>query len=341
MKNLNLWNKFVFLINSVFALLLLVGYLLPYYPPKIFPPIAVLTLIIPVLIAVNLGFAVYWLLLFKRQMLLSILVLGLWMLHNTTLYKIESGTLPAELESSKDQISLLTYNAHVFRSESFSRDTIQAGNEALVSRANPDIVCYQEFSNHGAPDLNYPYHYFGVNANTRSSLQAIYSKYKIINQGSLDFESTFNNAIFVDIVKKQDTLRIYNMHMQSLALTPELGALEQENTKSLVGRLGRAFKKQEDQVELFLEHQAACPYKKIVAGDFNNTVFSYTYNKIKGEKTDAFAEQGSGFGRTFIFDIIPLRIDFILSDPEFKVRAFENFDVTYSDHFPIIAVLEL
>ena len=64
-------------------------------------------------------------------------------------------------------------------------------------------------------------------------------------------------------------------------------------------------------------------------------------NKIKGEKNDAFAEQGSGFGRTFIFDIIPLRIDFILSDPEFKVRAFENFDVTYSDHFPIMAVLEL
>ena len=341
MKNLGIWNKFVFFINSIFAFFLLVGYLLPYYPPKIFPPISVLTLVIPVLIAVNVLFVIYWVFLLKRQVLLSVIILGLWFFHHTTLYKPSGGKLPAEVVKNENQIRLFSYNAHVFRSEEFDTDTIRSGIKKLIAEADPDIICFQEYNKRGAPDFDYPYFYNGINTNNKSKGQAVYSKYKIVNQGSLNFESSFNNAIFIDILKGKDTIRVYNMHMQSLALTPQLGALEQENTKSLVGRLGRAFKKQEDQVYKFLAHQADCSYKKIVAGDFNNTVFSYTYNKIRGDKKDAFEEQGSGFGRTFIFDVIPLRIDFILTDPEFKTQAFQNFDVEYSDHFPIMAVLEL
>ncbi|EAQ48782.1 hypothetical protein MED217_09547, partial [Leeuwenhoekiella blandensis MED217] len=109
MKNLGIWNKFVFFINSIFAFFLLVGYILPYYPPKIFPPISVLTLVIPVLIAVNVLFVIYWIFLLKRQVLLSLIVLGLWFFHHTTLYKPGGGKLPAEVVKSENQIRLFSY----------------------------------------------------------------------------------------------------------------------------------------------------------------------------------------------------------------------------------------
>jgi len=341
MKNLSLWNKLVFLINSLFAVLLLVSYILPYFPPKIFPPLSVLTLVIPVLIAANILFVIYWALLLKKQLILSALVLVIWFFQDSTLYKITAGKEPDQIAETENQLRIFSYNAHVFRSETFSSEELKKGISSLIENANPDVICFQEFSKHGVPDLDYPYSYFGEKEGKHINGQAIFSKYKIVNRGSLEFESTFNNALFADIVKDNDTLRIYNMHMQSLALTPELGALEKENTKSLIGRLGRSFKKQQEQTNLFLTHEKACKYKKVVAGDFNNTVFSYTYHKIRGAKKDAFVEQGSGFGRTFIFDIIPLRIDFILPDPEIEVAAFRTFDVEYSDHFPIEAVLSL
>jgi len=79
----------------------------------------------------------------------------------------------------------------------------------------------------------------------------------------------------------------------------------------------------------------------IVCGDFNNTAYSYVYQKIKGDLQDAFAEGGNGFGRTFKFKYFPVRIDFILVDQSFHVNAFKTFDIQLSDHYPIIAKLKL
>lgn len=340
MRNLGFFNKLVFFLNSLFAFFLLVGYILPYFPPRIFPPASVLTLVIPVLLAVNLGFVVYWLIQFKRQFLLSALLIAFSFFNGKTLYRFGDEVLPKEIAKTENQLNVLSYNVRVFRSETYNAQAITKGVTQLVADAHPDVICFQEFSSHNAPDLKeLPYKYLGSEAKKINYGPAIFSKYKIINGGSLDFKSTYNNGVFVDLVKGKDTIRVYNLHMQSLALTPKLDALEEENTKSLVGRLGQAFKKQQEQTGLFLKHQAACTYKKVVTGDFNNTVYSYTYNKIRGEKKDAFEEKGSGFGRTFIFDVIPMRIDFILADPELQINAFRNFDIDFSDHYPIQAVL--
>ena len=342
MKNLGFFNKFIFLLNSLFAFLLLLGYILPYFPPRIFPPVSVLTLVIPVLLVINILFVIYWILQFKRQFLLSALLISIAFFDGKTLYRFGSGNVPEFVEKKANQINILSYNVHVFKIDGLSDTEVKEGITKLVIKTDPDILSLQEYSPYNAPDFeNYPYSYLGNRRDTQNFGPAIFSKYKIVNQGALDFKSTFNNGIYADIVKDKDTIRLYNLHMQSLALTPRLGALEKENTRSLIGRLGKSFKMQQDQAGLFLKNQASCPYKKIVAGDFNNTAYSYTYSKIRGHKKDAFEEQGHGFGRTFIFDIIPLRIDFILPDPDFIVEAFTNFDVEYSDHYPIQAVLSL
>jgi len=86
------------------------------------------------------------------------------------------------------------------------------------------------------------------------------------------------------------------------------------------------------------KHIDQSPYPVIVMGDFNSSAFSYEYNQIKGNLVDAFEKGGEGFGRTFDFPYFPLRIDFIMGDPNFRLVNFKTLnDVKLSDHFPVTA----
>ena len=79
----------------------------------------------------------------------------------------------------------------------------------------------------------------------------------------------------------------------------------------------------------------------VIAGDFNNTAYSYVYKLIKADQKDAFVTAGNGFGRTYDFKFFPVRIDFILVDERFDINGFKTFDVKYSDHYPIQAKISL
>lgn len=334
MKNLNLFNKLVYLLNLLIAFLLLVGYALPYIPPKVFPALSVLTLIIPVLIVANILFALYWLLLFKKQVLLSGIILLSGLFCNVTLYNISEKDYSPE----ENDFTIFSYNTKRFILDTSENET--EGIWSTLQRQNPSIICLQEYPTDKKSPLKYPHVYLQDPVKGKGNGLAIYSKFPIINKGSLDFPDSFNNGIYVDLVIKKDTVRVYNLHMQSLSLTPEIAEIQQENKKKLISGLGEKFVQQQEQVEIFLENEKHCEYPVFVTGDFNNTVFSYTYQKIKGEKFDAFAQAGKGFGRTFTFDVIPLRIDFILGDDQvYKTQRFERFKVNYSDHYPIMATI--
>ena len=98
------------------------------------------------------------------------------------------------------------------------------------------------------------------------------------------------------------------------------------------------FKKQAFQTEQFLEHEQNWKGKKIILGDFNNTAYSWVYQKIKSGKKDAFIEAGNGFGKTFNYPF-PMRIDFILTSTDIDINQFKTFNESFSDHFPIQANL--
>ena len=66
MKNLKAIDKFIFVVNSIAAALLLLSYILPLVPPKTFPLLSVLSLGVPFLIILNALFFFYWLI-FKRN----------------------------------------------------------------------------------------------------------------------------------------------------------------------------------------------------------------------------------------------------------------------------------
>ncbi len=335
MKGLSFFGKVVFFINSVFAILLALGYALPYIPPHIFPRLSVLSLILPVLIIINIFFLIYWILRAKKQLFLSAFVLIIGISHISALYHFGSNAIDTK------GLKLMSYNVRSFNIHGWSKQK-NIGDRILefISEKKPDIVCLQEYyPKYTLPLDQYPHQYRKMSEVSKSFGQIIYSKYPIVRTGALDFKGTGNNVIYADVVIREDTIRVYNVHFQSLRMSPKFNTLKEEDSKRLLGRMGEAFKKQETQVMQFLESEKTSPYPVIVAGDFNNSATSYMYRKIRGEKIDAFEKAGSGTGRTFTFDFVPLRIDFVLTDPKFEILTFENHTIKLSDHYPIETII--
>ncbi|MBU3822631.1 endonuclease/exonuclease/phosphatase family protein [Flavobacteriaceae bacterium XHP0103] len=338
---LKLVDKVIYILNVVAALLLLLSYLLPYLPPKAFSVLSVISLGVVFLLLINLLFFLYWLLRLKRQFFLSLIVSIIGYFIYGTFY--EFSTTDDSIEVVKS-IKVMNYNVRMFNLyEWIPQKGIDSEILDFVKTESPDILSVQEFHPNQNMDFSFfKYKYEKLSGKKTKSGQVIFSKFPIINSGSVEFENTSNNAIFADIVKNKDTIRVYNIHLESMHINTNVDSLKKEKSERLFKRIGKTFEMQQSQTEQFLKHKEACEYKMIVCGDFNNTSFSYVYRKIKGDDLiDTFKEAGNGFGRTYDFKFFPIRIDYILTDETFAVNDFKVYKERYSDHYPIMATVSL
>jgi endonuclease/exonuclease/phosphatase family metal-dependent hydrolase len=335
----------MYVLNGILILLTFVAYVLPFLAPKAFPLLSVLTLILPSFLILNGLFFIYWLLQFKRQLVLSGIVLLIGITFINKFYKLSSTNLP---KNEKD-FTVMSYNVRLFNLFEWINDK-NVGKDilAFVNEKNPDIICIQEYSENAKIDLRvYKYKAIFIEGNKIKTGQAIFSKFPIFNQGNLHLLQDGNNIIFADIKKGKDTLRVYNMHLQSIKISPDVNeisnnveTINKEKSQMVFGRLRDAFKRQEFQTEIFSNHKKDCPYPMIICGDMNNSAFSYIYRNIKGDLNDCFEEAGNGFGQTYNFKYYPARIDYIFADKKMKVKWFKNFSsFNKSDHFPIMTRL--
>lgn len=338
MKWLRFFDTVIFFLNSIFAVLLLCAYALPYVFPKQFPLLSVLSLTLPVFILINLAFLIYWLIRSKKQVFLSLFVLLAGYNHITSFYKFSGAH---NVEKTAEHLSVMTYNVRLFNAYRWiDSDSVAEHMIQLIHNTSPDILCIQEFHMEKEEAFAvYPYRYVEHKTPNQKTGQAIFSKLPILNKGSLEFPRTSNNAIYVDVLRGKDTLRVYNLHLESLRIQPKGKGLTQEYSERMYKRMGKAFAIQQSQVAIFKAHTGKCAYKKIICGDFNNTPYSNSYRQLKKNMKDSFKEAGSGFGRTFNFDYFPIRIDFILVDETIEVLAHKNYTENYSDHFPVEALL--
>ena len=332
MKNLSFLDKILYFVNALLATLLLLSFLLPYISPITIPVFAVLSLFVPVLLIINFVFSVYWLLKLKKQFLLSIIILTIGWLFVAPFYKISSNT-----SSLNTDLKVMSYNVKSFDLFGTKKtDENKQNGFDFIAEKNPDILVIQEYYQSQKVQLNFPYKYIVLKSKLKKYGMAIYSKYKISNSGSLNFKNTNNNVIYADILKGKDTIRVYNTHFESLKIKPNEDNFGEKDSGKLIKRVSKSFKKQVTQTEVFLSHEKKWKGKKIVCGDFNNTSYSWMYNKISKNKKDAFIEAGKGFGKTYNY-WFPMRIDFILTDENAIINQFSNYLESHSDHFPIQA----
>jgi endonuclease/exonuclease/phosphatase family metal-dependent hydrolase len=320
--------------------LLLLACAVPYISNENFSFLSFLSLAVPVLVVINFLFLLYWVFKRRKQLWLSLFVLAFGYFFLGTFVKLNS----SEVEVLEEDLSIMSYNVRAFNAfGGLDNPNVFEDVKALVKKENPDIICFQEAGYERRKEYldDYPYQALEYIYMNGKVLLGFFSKYPIIKSDFVCFPDSPNNAAFADILYKNDTIRIYNAHLQSLGITPGSGIIKKEPKKKLFKKLTKKFKIQQQQAKMLEAHMNDNNYKQILCGDFNNTQFSNVYNLIKGEKQDTFIEKGSGYGRTLNFHKIPMRIDFILADKAFEVKSHKNYDVVYSDHYPVMASFEL
>ena len=337
MKKLSITGKIFLIINYIVALWLLLAFVTPFLPVSLMSFLSFNALIFPLLVLGNVLFVIFWLIKLKKYVFVSILALLINYNNLQALYQWEG-----KHSVDKNGFSIMSYNVRLFNAYHWiKKKGINVDISNYLKDQFPEILVLQEYKNDKQTDFSqYPYKFIILKGKKRKAGLVIYSKYKIIAKGNLGFKNTYNNAIWADIVIKEDTLRIYNVHLQSYKIVNPENLVDQD--KKVVGnKLRRVLKKQYHQAEVVAQHAAKSPYPVVITGDFNNTAFSGPYHVLNSGRKDAFVEAGEGNGMTWRYKWIPLRIDFILSDEKkMQVLQFETLNnFRYSDHFPIKALV--
>ena len=337
----------MFFLNIVLTVVTFSIYILPFLAPRSFPLLSVLTLFMPVFFVLNGLFFVYWAIQFKKRLILSGLVLLTGITFISKFYKFSA----KEYIKDEKDFSIMSYNVRLFNVFKWlDRDDIPSNIKAFIDEKDPDILCIQEYSNSAHIDLKvYPHRYIFIDGNQIKTGQAIFSKFPIIFEGNIIFPNSDNNVIYADIKRGKDVIRVYNMHLQSIKISPDvtnisnnIDNVNQEKSQLIYTRISKGFRQQQEQAEIFKENIKKCKTQFIICGDMNNSPFSYVYRSIKGKQKDAFEEAGEGFGATYKFRYYPARIDYIFTDSKMKVKGFESFpDFENSDHYPIMARLSM
>ncbi len=330
-------GKLIYWGNVLAALLLVVSFVLPFLPPSTFPTLSILSLAVSPLLFINILFAVYWLLRFRRQVWLSLIVLLIAYFHFNPFFEISS---EGDADGYYNTLSIMSYNVRLFNAYEDVHDKTEVAQqlEAILKAEHPDILCIQEYYAGQETDFSqYPYKFIHFKDAETKLGHAIFSKYPLMNKGGFDFKNSYNNSIYADAVVGNDTVRIYNLHLQSIGILPSVRFLQDRGTERLKERFSERFVQQEEQMRVILKHKEQSPYPTILAGDLNNTSFSYVYRKFKQDMNDAFLERGNGLGSTYKFERYPMRIDFILSSKKLDVIRFRTIDETFSDHHPVSA----
>ncbi|MFM7216862.1 MAG: endonuclease/exonuclease/phosphatase family protein, partial [Bacteroidota bacterium] len=233
----------------------------------------------------------------------------------------------------------------------------------FLSEESPDIICFQEFytsenPKHPMPNrdtllrvLGAPFSHLRYSITLRETDHwgiATYSKFPIVHKGQVRFDGPTNNVcLYSDISVGEDTIRVYNVHLESIRFRKEdyrfienLGNDEVEQDElagglNILRRLKRAFVKRARQVDKIESEVTKSPYPVLLCGDFNDTPTSYAVKQLSTELKDAFRESGRGFGKTYSGPFPSFRIDYIFHDKRIRSFDYQTHHGNLSDHFPI------
>lgn len=300
----------------------------------------------------------------RRKMLwltIPVLLFGLPVFLNFWNFSLGKNT-----SSGSTTLNVVTLNVRVFNLYNWIHN-LQTRAEIFrqFQRQDPDVLCMQEFFT----SVNKPFN----NADTLPAILraknihtllpikergqdawgiATFTSYPIIHRETIFSDSqSANGCIATDILVNQDTLRIYNVHLQSIRLMNKdyqyINNFSNQHSDQqihgafrIIKLLKRAFAKRAVQAEAVAASIKNCPYKIIVAGDFNDTPSSYAYHIIGKQLIDSFLEKGKGLSPTYIGPLPLLRIDYILHSPSLSCITYIRDDKKLSDHHSVQAVIK-
>jgi len=350
-----------------------VVFLLTCYAPFLHPGrfwfIAVLGVGVPLLVVALLFFVIFWGFLQSRWAYLPLAALLLGWGQITPFFAFH---LFSSFDKKKEAGSFRIMQWNVSRMDAMNRKrpggTYRLHIFDFIREMDPDVVCMEEFLESNNPkqlpenipymvdSLHYPYYYFSRDHTRRDKMYehgvVIFSRYPLLDTlrlryGGEDKLNPGESLVHVDININGQRTRIFATHLQSLhfegddydVLKHIAKAEDSAVTKSMgvVKKFRRAYMFRSKQAELVRRELDTSPYPVILCGDFNDIPNSFTYFKIKGDRTDAFLRRGFGVGRTFSSLSPTLRIDYILASRELEVEQFKKTVLPWSDHYSLVA----
>ena len=356
------FSRIILFFNFFAALSLLLSLLSQYVSPQIFSYLAFFGIGFQFLLAFNLLFVIYWILRWRKQVyfpLAAILVISL-VIPRFFQLRLRHPAIPSSA------FKVMSYNVRLFDLYNWSHNK-ETRNRifSFIKHEEPSIACFQEYFQGDSGYFNTTDTLQQIlkakNAHIEFTLTlarthhwgiATYTSFPIINKGWVDFPEKSNNiCIFTDVLIGTDTVRIYNMHLQSFLFSKQdykfVEDLEQnkqvdevEGSMNILKRMRLAFIKRAPQADAVAMHIAGCKYPVILCGDFNDTPLSYTYHTIKGKLSDSFMESGSGLGKSYYGAFPSFRIDYIFHSDEFTSYEYNTHPEEFSDHFAITTVME-
>lgn len=350
------WVDYILQIcNWGVALLLVFSKLAGYINPNAFIIPSYLGLAFPILVIINIIFAIYWIYRFKATFFIPLfaLLFSAGNIFKTFPTNDNETTLP-------DGLKIVSYNTQLL---DFYKSKDKNKILQYLIDSDADIICLQEFGysfKTGAlsqKDIDqtlgklYPYSHKLVEKNSWNGVNGLitYSKFRIISQNKVEYTSN-NKTIYSDILYRGDTLRVFNCHLESNKLTrgdklliKKLGGKDIDNgqlVKQLYVKMGNSYRKRSEQAEAIADVINSTHYPTIVCGDFNDVIISYSYQTILGDLLkDAHTESGFGYNYTYHENGFFFKIDHILHSKEISSHNFMVDRLNYSDHYPIRCTL--
>lgn len=359
-------GRFFLILNLFLAGSLLFSQAAPLISPANFWPLELVALSYPVLLLLNFFFLIYWGI--RRHQFFFISAAVILMGYDKLIQLYQPTIFTVDVKPPKGAIKVMSYNVRLFDLYNWSGNakTRQKILDMLEDE-HPDILCLQEYFHNDNGDfennqtiadlLRLPYRTIKYGLTLRKYQHwglATFSKYPVVDEGVIFFEEGKTNfGMYSDIVIHGDTLRVYNVHLQSnhfkqrdynFIANPDSGNKEVmvDGAKHILRRIRNAVNKRSTQAEELSLHISQSPYPVLLCGDFNDPPFSYAYQTIRKNLRDAFTEKGKGFGATYYGFPIKFRIDFILHSPDdVFVHSYQTKPYKFSDHFPITAWISL
>lgn len=352
-------HRTLLVINSMAAIGLVLTYASVFVNPENFWLAALYGLFYPFLLIINLIFLFYWIFRWKRAVLISAAAILLGVNHFNAFIQLPFGQ---DTSKKSNALRIVSYNVNLFRLYPWAKSAPSFQSIlGYIRQGNFDIVCLQEYyvkagklRNEDVEKLTGMPVYSSFILQRPSSAYglAILSRLPVLRTGTISFPNSFNSCMYADVVKGTDTIRVYNLHLQSTRLKErnfnflmgnefKLDSKNYDEIKDLATRLGYAFTKRARQVNLVVEHMRSCPYPIVICGDFNDSPVSYTYHKLTSKLHDTFKDAGTGIVLTYSGIWPSYRIDYVLRSSHFKTISYQSPHVSFSDHYPVEVELQL
>jgi endonuclease/exonuclease/phosphatase family metal-dependent hydrolase len=355
-KNMSWRGKIFAYLTIVFNLLLFFSYLAFLSDPTKNSGIAFLGLAYPILVTINLILFFIWFI--KRDIFffptLILLILGMY--HHSRFLQINPKI--SENNSYNEKIKVMSFNVRLFDLYNWSHnEEVKSKIIQLIKKQKPEIICFQEYFYDNnkefitreiiLKELGFEhYHESFTDESNKNSLfgLATFSKFPIINKGSLTFKNDHSNhCMWSDIVCESDTIRVFNTHLGSIRFNNSdykiiggkgspLYSYQKIPKQDIFNRLKIGFSKRAQQITELVPYLKDSPFKRILCSDLNDTPISYAYNQLSNLFTDSFTKSGFGIGGTYIGKVPFLRIDYIWHDKDLDSFNFKTHQNQLSDH---------